>query len=196
MNNIRIATKEDSIAIAQVLGELITAHNEDIAIKRAIIKELEQDTLTSESVLYYGYCHVYEVNNEVVGVISSYPGELDHQLMAHLMAHLATLTSQFAEPHSDLAPEQIQQDASKEIIPQGYYLSMVSVLPQYQGQKIGQKLIDYIEKFAKENGYPCVSLKVEKSNSRAEALYKRLNYQYVDEYQTEGVVLKYFEKFL
>lgn len=141
------------IAIANVLGELITSYYTDEDKKRAAILELQQHALTEERILYYGYCHVYEVDGEVAGVISTYRGELEDALMAHLRA---TTSKCGKEPASEQHDE---HEAAHNIVPRGYSLSVVSVLPKCQRQKIGQQLIHHIEQVAKNAGYPCVSVK-------------------------------------
>lgn len=173
MLEIRQATRHDNKSIAKVLGELITSYNEDIEIRNSIIKKLESDSLSSNSMLYYENCHLFEKDNEVAGVVSFYSGDRDKVLYQHL----------FESPADG-------------IIPQGLYLSMVSVLPKFQGQKIGQALIKSVESSAEKLGYDRVSIKVDATNSRAEKLYRRLGYEYIDEYISDGVTLKYFEKML
>ncbi len=187
MSEIRKATRQDNKAIAKVLGELITSYYSDIETKNAIIKELESNALLPDSILFYENCNLFEKDNEIAGVVSFYSGHLDKVLTQNL----TDLTSRYDVNNPSHKP---QLTTESPIIPKGLYLSMVSVLPKFQGQKIGQELIKSVELSAKKTGYDRVSIKVDMYNPRAEELYKRLGYGYIDEYMADEVTLKYLEK--
>ncbi len=192
MTGIRKATREDNKSIAKVLGELITSYYSDIEIKNAIIKELESEALSSNSILFYANCNIFEKDDEVAGVVSFYKGELDKILTQNL----TNLTDKYDTSTESHKPQSTVESSTDGIIPKGIYLSMVSVLPKFQGQKLGQELIKSVENSAKEKGFDRVSIKVDMYNPRAEELYKRLGYKYIDEYIANGVTLKYLEKML
>lgn len=57
-----------------------------------------------------------------------------------------------------------------------YYLDSIAVDERYQGQGIAKALIAAFEQKGRETGYDKVSLIVEPSNIRAQALYRKMNY--------------------
>lgn len=192
MLEIRKATCQDNKAIARILGELITSYYNDIKIIGAITMELESNVLSPNSILFYENCNIFEKNNEIMGVVSFYDGHLDK----FLTQNLADLTNKYDDIENQTHLQFKTTSPRNNIIPQGLYLSMISVLPKYQGLKIGQQLIKSVEYEAKRLGYDCVSIKVDMRNYRAEELYRRLGYNYINEYLEDGVVLKYFEKII
>lgn len=60
----------------------------------------------------------------------------------------------------------------------------IYILPQTQGKGIGKKLIDYVEKAAKENGSEILSLNVNRFN-KALHFYQKLGFEIVDEVNIE-----------
>lgn len=192
MSEIRKATCQDHKAIAKILGELITSYYNDIKTKNAIIKELESNVLSPNSILFYENCNLFEKNDEIMGVVLFYDGHLDKVLTQNL----ADLTNKYDNIANQTHLEFKTTTPKNNIIPKGLYLSMISVLSKYQGRKIGQKLIESVEYTAKALGHDCVSIKVDMYNPRAEELYRRLGYNYITEYLEDGVTLKYFEKII
>lgn len=57
-----------------------------------------------------------------------------------------------------------------------YYLDSIAVAEHYQGQGIAKALIGAFEQKGMDEGYSRLSLIVEPDNTRAYALYKKLNY--------------------
>jgi len=60
----------------------------------------------------------------------------------------------------------------------------IYILPQTQGKGIGKKLIDYVEKTAKENGSSELSLNVNRFN-KALHFYQKIGFQIVEEVDIE-----------
>lgn len=187
---IRKALSQDNISIATVLGELITSYYDDVEIKKSIIKDLETHSLSPQSILFYENCNVCVIEGKIAGVVSFYSGDMDKEFTKNL----TEVTSKYDTENASGKPQLTSEKTNKNIIPQGLYLSMVSVLPEFQGKKIGHKLIASVEEAASLRGYDRVSIKVDMYNPRAEELYRKLGYEYVDEYIADGVTLKYLEK--
>lgn len=61
------------------------------------------------------------------------------------------------------------------------YIANVAVLPQFQKQGIGQKLLEYLIKVSKEINLSFVTLEVRKSNEGAIALYSKNGFSVVGE---------------
>ncbi len=74
------------------------------------------------------------------------------------------------------------------------YLDDLSVSAEYRGHGIGTSLIETAEKFAYTQNIPAIVFHVEKSNTGARKLYKRLGYSAMDEEKTRFRMIKRFPK--
>ena len=70
------------------------------------------------------------------------------------------------------------------------YLDDFSVTEQYRGQGIGTQLVNRAEAYAKEIQISKISLHVEKSNTAAFNLYKKLGYRIYKEQGTRLLMVK------
>lgn len=61
-----------------------------------------------------------------------------------------------------------------------YELSKMAVSPNYQGLKIGQKLMDFTINFAKEKGWESITLYSHRSLEAAIHLYKKVGFKEID----------------
>jgi ribosomal protein S18 acetylase RimI-like enzyme len=75
-----------------------------------------------------------------------------------------------------------------------FYLDTVSVDPNFQGRGIGSALIQYVEEYAKNKGYPRISLVVENENVAANRLYGRLGYIEMKTISISGHEFRYMVK--
>ncbi|MCT4575558.1 MAG: GNAT family N-acetyltransferase [Alphaproteobacteria bacterium] len=57
-------------------------------------------------------------------------------------------------------------------------IEAIGVDENYQSQGIGQKIYDYVEKYAKDNGYDALRLNVWEFNKGAQKFYKRLGFNF------------------
>jgi ribosomal protein S18 acetylase RimI-like enzyme len=53
------------------------------------------------------------------------------------------------------------------------FISSISIIPEYQGTGVSQKLIDFSIEHAKKKGMKCIKLEVNKNNIRAIKFYRR-----------------------
>ncbi|HEY9222244.1 MAG TPA: GNAT family N-acetyltransferase [Lutibacter sp.] len=56
------------------------------------------------------------------------------------------------------------------------YIHRLAVHPKYQGKGFAQKLMDFAEKYAKENGYNSIRLDTFSQNKRNQMFYEQRNY--------------------
>nr|WP_281381369.1 GNAT family N-acetyltransferase [Geomicrobium halophilum] len=131
----------------------------------------------------YQYCHVYEVDSLVAGVISHYPGHQNQQLFEPIL--------DFLKKHY---PERNDDFFEDDVDPDDYYINLLSVSSQFRGRGIGNQLISFAEDNAKVNGYSIVSLNVANNNLQAQKLYERLGYCYRKTSTSDGVPYRYLVK--
>lgn len=60
------------------------------------------------------------------------------------------------------------------------YISLIGVSPTYQRKGFGGQLLSYCEKKAWDNGMKTIELEVKKSNQKAQSLYKKAGYNYLN----------------
>ena len=83
-----------------------------------------------------------------------------------------------------------EEDYSKVIV-----VRTLMILPEYSGQGIAERMIDYTFDFAQANGFKSIRLDVYEKNIPAIKLYEKKNYQYIDTVDLglkEEFGLKYF----
>ncbi|HKL07500.1 MAG TPA: GNAT family N-acetyltransferase [Bacteroidales bacterium] len=72
----------------------------------------------------------------------------------------------------------------------------IAVYPTWQRKGVGQKLIEFVEKFAQENKYQSVRLDVSSSNQKLVELYERLGFSQTGDilYPKQKIPFKCLEK--
>jgi ribosomal protein S18 acetylase RimI-like enzyme len=72
----------------------------------------------------------------------------------------------------------------------------IAVYPTWQRKGVGQKLIEFVEKFAQENKYQSVRLDVSSSNQKLITLYERLGFNQTGDilYPKQKIPFKCLEK--
>ena len=108
---------------------------------------------------------VYEQDGQVAGLIIAYHGKDAMALDEPIAERLRRIKK---DPSINIDKEAEIED---------FYLDTISVDPDFRGKGIGTSLIHHMEEFAKEKGYPRISLIVEDVNPDAGRLYKRLGYK-------------------
>jgi len=114
-----------------------------------------------EDIVYsYLNCIIAEVNNQVAGMMLSYPmhtgSDLDYGACDPVLLPYARL----------------EEDNS-------YYISAMAVYPDFRGMGIGKEFLTIAEKKAKQQGYNKLSLIVVEENKLALNLYKKKEYREV-----------------
>lgn len=172
---IRQATPADAQAaaplIAHAIGDIaqhMTGETEQDAVLQGLAALVEGDT-TRHS---YRYSHIAEKDGEVAGILVLYFGadalELDQNLQAALLEK---------GYHLPIEPE---------AHPDEWYIDTVSVNPDFQGQGIGTKLLQYAESQVLEAADSKLSLNVEVEKEGAIRLYERLGFQTVEPWTIIG----------
>lgn len=61
------------------------------------------------------------------------------------------------------------------------YIHRLSILPRHQGQGYAQKLMDFAENYARENGYASVRLDTFSQNKRNQRFYEKRGYRKLED---------------
>ncbi|MDV7766048.1 GNAT family N-acetyltransferase [Peribacillus sp. CSMR9] len=165
---IRKATPEDAdkaailtrLAIKEI-AEVLTGETEE----ERILYVLADLFRKSGNRISYENTFVSEHDGQVSGLIIAYHGKDSESLDEPIVKRLRT---KMKDPSVTLDKEAEMKD---------FYLDTLCVDPNFQGKGIGSALIQYVEGYAKQKGYPRVSLVVENENEGANRLYSRLGYK-------------------
>ncbi|WP_185148023.1 GNAT family N-acetyltransferase [Peribacillus simplex] len=165
---IRKATPEDAdkaailtrLAIKEI-AEVLTGETEE----ERILYVLADLFRKSGNRISYENTFVSEHDGQVSGLIIAYHGKDAESLDKPIVKRLRT---KMKDPSVTLDKEAEMKD---------FYLDTLCVDPNFQGKGIGSALIQYVEGYAKQKGYPRVSLVVENENEGANRLYSRLGYE-------------------
>lgn len=165
---IRKATPEDAdkaailtrLAIKEI-AEVLTGETEE----ERILYVLADLFRKSGNRISYENTFVSEHDGQVSGLIIAYHGKDAENLDEPIVKRLRT---KMKDPSVTLDKEAEMKD---------FYLDTLCVDPNFQGKGIGSELIQYVEGYAKQKGYPRVSLVVENENEGANRLYSRLGYK-------------------
>ena len=174
MNNISIrqAVKTD----AQIITELNLQAGGGVAeflltglIPNVSPKQMMQHQIESDEAPYsYQFVIVAELDNRVVGSANFYPSEFNHVPDASEESFIP-----FDRTNAVLAP--MYRHCPKNTI----YLHALAVLPEYQGKRIGKKLLDYVKNIAKEKKQ-AVTLHAWMDNHRAIKLYENEGFKIIE----------------
>ena len=130
----------------------------------------------------YQHADVAQVGGQVAGLLLSYPGalamQLDLQTARPLLARcsLGGIMRFLAKAW----PLPMIRETERE----QYYVSHLAVLPAYQGQGLGRRLLAHAESRARVAGLGQCSLTVGIDNERAYSLYEKVGYRSVQTIET------------
>jgi len=65
------------------------------------------------------------------------------------------------------------------LVPGSWYVNAVATEPEYRGQGVGRKLMEWAEQVARSSGAGALSLIVAEENAGAKRLYEKLGYQVI-----------------
>lgn len=117
-----------------------------------------------ESVFSYKNCVVAEHDGEVIGLLLSFPVEVE----------------QGASSGEPVDP--VLEPYSMEV-PGSFYICSLAVLPEFRGLGLGGKMLDIAREQARERGLGTLSLLVFEQNQGACRLYEREGFEVVDRAQ-------------
>ncbi|MCK1994150.1 GNAT family N-acetyltransferase [Peribacillus muralis] len=167
---IRLAIKE--------IAETLTGETEE----ERILSVLSYFFKKSGNRISYENTFVSVHDGEISGLVIAYHGKDAQDLDAPIVGQL----------------RRKRKDASitldKESDVNDFYLDTISVDPKFQGKGIGSALIQYVEEYAKQKGYPRVSLVVENVNEGASRLYNKLGYKEIKTVMISGYEFGYLVK--
>jgi ribosomal protein S18 acetylase RimI-like enzyme len=162
----RPACQEDAADIIPLLYEAIgdIAHSlTGTGSREDALPVLEQFFRQQHNRISYENAVVLEEDHRAAGFMLAYHGSRAEKLDRPFLEHLAGL----GQANPCIVPEAGESE---------YYLDCLAVHPDYRGKGIGTKLLAYFQRQAEEQGYPLISLLVEKDNSGAKSLYTRMGY--------------------
>jgi len=124
--------------------------------------------------LGYGICSIAEWDEQAVGVLLSFPGAIYPRLERAAgweLIRFYGLRSTFR-----FLRKMVYLGFEPEAERDEYYLSNMAILPEFQWQGIGSRLLEYAEQVARTNGLKKCSLLVAMKNIDALRLYERSGY--------------------
>ncbi len=131
--------------------------------------ELISDLVSSSGNLYsWENALVAELDSKIVGAVIAYDG-------ANFMALKKPVIDYFTKFGDIKSFEEAQETSENE-----YYLDSIGTDSEYRSRGIGTKLITTLIEKVRNLGYKRVGLLVDLDNPRAEALYSKLGFVYVD----------------
>lgn len=74
------------------------------------------------------------------------------------------------------------------------YLGKLAIIPNYEGQGIGSRCLEFIEKYAKEQNVKYIKLDVYEKSIDAIRFYKKNNYKIIGEKPTRRFIVKIMQK--
>ncbi len=132
----------------------------------------------SQNRFSYEFASVLEFNEEVVGMLLGYPGEIVSDLATSMAKQLREIIGWGGMLR--LLRRSAPLMALKEYEADEFYIFTVSVQPDFQGRGFGKQLLLHAEEKARAAGLRKCSLGVTIDNFGAVRLYERFNYRIVD----------------
>ncbi|GET44986.1 GNAT family N-acetyltransferase [Capnocytophaga felis] len=171
---IRFAIKNDADFVAPLMFQAM----EEIVFK-LIGKEDKIEAISFLKTLFLEernqYSHkntiVFEENNQVIGSLVFYDGANLHELREPVL----TLSEQISGRKIFVEDETSEGEI---------YIDTVSVSPQ--GKGIGSQLITFLQEYVSKNKLGKIGLLVDENNPKAERLYTRLGFVYVNNQPLAG----------
>jgi ribosomal protein S18 acetylase RimI-like enzyme len=137
-----------------------------------VMADLSRD---QENRLSHSLVYLAESNNQVVGLLLAYPGRLLSRL--NWMTGWSLLKIWGISATIRLARIQSAYGDLKEADADKFYISNLAVLPPFEGQGIGSRLMAFAEDLAQNHGHRKCSLIVAFGHERACRLYDHLGYK-------------------
>lgn len=166
----RRARKEDSKQIAPLVHCVLSDMELPIlkeSSKEKFLEVLEKAIETKDHRYSYTHTCVYEENNEILGVVVCYKGDLEERVDKPW--------AEIAEKY-DLGTD-IPLFIDKETEKGEYYIDTVVVSESARGRGIGKILVEHAFVMAKEEGQSVVGLNCDKVNEKARSLYEKYGFK-------------------
>ena len=141
---------------------------------------LNQLFIRPQNRLSHQFVDIAEVNGNIAGLLLSYPGRRLNQVNEFMGRQMITICgiAGFVRYMRKVWPFIFSSGA--EAGADEYFINAVAVLPDFQGKRIGTRLMRFAEEKARAEGLLKCALTVEIENQRARYLYERLGFQVVN----------------
>lgn len=141
--------------------------------------------LASERGTQYSYENTIcatDGDGRIVGISVSYDGARLYELR---QAFIDGALREFGLDHSAISPETQAGEL---------YLDSLAVLPEYRGHGIATMLLEATAEKARRTGIGPVGLLVDKGNPKAERLYNKVGFRYVDDSDWGGHEMRHLQR--
>lgn len=126
----------------------------------------------------YEYSDVLEIDEQLVGLLLGYPGEAVSGFSAPMAKHLRKILGWGGMLR--LIRRSLPLMNLKECEADEFYIFTISVVPAFQGNGLGQRLLTRAEERCRAARLPKCSLGVTNDNARAIHFYEEFGYRIVD----------------
>ncbi len=129
----------------------------------------------------YQFTYVASIDERIAGLLLIFPGSLFTKLCNNMLWQMPKVYS-FKEILEFVRRSIILRD-EEDVQKDELYIAHLSVSPEFQRRGVGQALLAFAEKKARDNGIGKLSLMAEQENTNAVNLYKKLGYQVVKTFE-------------
>ena len=176
---IRMARQEEADQIAGLI--MLAWPVDEILESNGISYEQLHESITrvaasSNTIYSYENTVVAEIDGRIIGAMCAYDGA-DYQKLKQPIVDTLGNDSGFADLMETEAGE--------------FYLDSVGVMPEYRGRGIASLLFEAQCKRAASLGHKVAGLIVDKDKPKAEALYTRLGFKYIDDKDFFGHTMRH-----
>jgi ribosomal protein S18 acetylase RimI-like enzyme len=142
------------------LANMLTGEEEEEKILKTLNTFISMDI----NRLSYKNTYVYQIENQITGLIIAYDSNKIKQLDSPMLKHLES--------------KNIFLDSfDKECFKDEFYIDTLSVFEEFQGRGIAKELLNFINNKAKKLGFKKVSLLVDMDKLKALNLYEKMGFK-------------------
>jgi ribosomal protein S18 acetylase RimI-like enzyme len=129
----------------------------------------------------YQYSYIAAIDKETAGLLLIFPGSMFAKVSNMMLRQMPKVYS-FGEILETIKRSIVLRD-EEEVQKDELYIAHLAVSPKFQGRGIGQALLDFVEKKARESGIGRLSLMAEIENTGAIRLYRKFGFQVVKTFE-------------
>lgn len=180
--NIRMANAEEA---AHIAGLFMLAWP---------VNEILESNGISYEQLHESITRVAAIRNTIYSYENTVVAEIDGKVVGAMCAYDGANYQKLKQPIVDTLGNDSCFASLKETESGEFYLDSVGVLPDYRGQGIASRLFEAQCKRAASLGHKVAGLIVDEDKPKAEALYTRLGFRYIDDKDFFGHKMKHMVK--
>lgn len=159
------------------------------------------EEIINSSCITYSQLHEYMTaistrEDTIYSYVNTYVAELDGQIVGAMCAYDGADYQRLKQPIVDMLGKDTGFAALQETEAGEFYLDSVGVLPEYRNRGIASRLFEAQIERARCLGHKVVGLIVDVDKPKAEALYHRLGFRYLDNKYFFGHQMKHMVKTL